>query len=150
MMQAELLKECLTLGNYTNLLHSKTLRDVSLGNFVIGRSMPSEFVIYFLYNGDHIHIPWEWIDIFKSYNTGFGHRAQSIAPQSESSVLDKFIYLSLKAVIYYTIGEGERFVKLIAKLSEIGTSEFRKWYKDEFDKDLPSIDILGTDKSFSL
>ena len=145
MTHRDILKECLVLG-YTPGLRKTGLRDISLSDYTIVRITYNGWNVINLLNGTNIFIPWELTDIFESLNTWGGDRLYRLSREGIDKI-DKEIYylLSLTTYIWRTDGK-EMFLNCLAKICSLGTSEFREWYLDEFEKRLSPIEFNSLDK----
>ena len=141
MITQELFKEFMVLGYYPGTRRSG-LKDVPLLNYTIARIVRDGWNIISFYNGTTIYIPWELVDLIESLNTWGGHR---VLNSEVTDKIDQTILRLLELNLFLTRKQGTEFMNTLSKICSIGTADFREWFKREFKKILPPIEINTLD-----
>ena len=130
-----LFEEFLSLSWHGYGVRSKgdTVDDIILGDYIIARVSSSGILIIWLVNGNKVKIPWEWLDIFTSFNAIHGERVLWL---NKSEVNDW--------------GKGKEFLETLADICSIGTSEFREWFNTESGEKLRPIELSMVDNTITL
>lgn len=151
MTQKELFSEFMTLY-YEPGIRCYNFTDILIkAPYIIVRLDGVECKVIYLHNGMKISIPWKWIDTFRSYNTGYGHRALEIGlSDKNTSNIDHLIYNFLKLMIYLDNRKGDEFLSTLYRICQIGTSEFIKMSLDEFGEKYSPMSFDNLDKHLTI
>lgn len=148
----EFFKLSYTLKN--NPLRNKIFSDHKIIEYVILRVTPTGDYIHYLYNGSSIFIPWEWIDLFSSFNIHSGFRILECYDEDVDGSLSRFGYLMVKLISHLdqrlSSIDGENLLNILGELSVIGTKEFREWYSMEFGMNLDSFEYRSLDENLNI
>lgn len=127
---------------------SSSLKDITIQSGVIARYSETGCTIYYLTTGNYIRIPWKFMDLFSSLNTYSGDRIlRSLEPQTD---LERFIYLFTKFVGSLNNSLGDSIISVLSDIIDLGTGNFREWYKNKFNKTLEPVEFFGPDKNFEI
>lgn len=133
---------------------SKGLSDHKVLDYVILRVMPTENVIYYLYNGSSIHIPEKWIDLFSSFNTHSGFRVFECYDSDVDGIISRLGFLMTDLVCHLdrslSVIEGEKLLEILGEISVIGTKEFREWCLEEFGLELDPLEYRSLDENLNI
>ena len=138
-----LFEEFLSLSWHGYGVRSKgdTVDDIILGDYIIARVSSSGILIIWLVNGNKVKIPWEWLDIFTSFNAIHGERVLWLNKSEVNDKIDEIIYKFTLLVNQFNWGKGKEFLETLADICSIGTSEFREWFNTESGEKLRPIEL---------
>jgi hypothetical protein len=131
MTQQELLYDYLMLDNYKKTIPPVQLVDIRINDLTILRKTSDGYRIYYFQNGYCIYIPWNWINLFSSFNTHSGYQSNYISIQPDSNNLDKLIYYFTLFINFINREKFKDALKTLSIIFEIGTSELRDWLKEK-------------------
>ena len=124
-----------------------SLKDIPIQSGVIARYTEIGCTIYYLTTGNYIRIPWKFVDLFSSLDTYSGNRILSIEPQDD---IERFIKLFTKFINILNSYKGDYIIPLLSDILDIGTSNFREWYKNKFNKNLEPVEFFSPDKNLEI
>ena len=124
-----------------------SLKDIPVQSGVIARYTEVGCTIYYLTTGNHIRIPWKLIDLFSSLDTYSGNRILSIEPQDD---IERFIKLFTKFINVLNSYRGDQIVPLLSDILDMGTNNFREWYRKNFNKNLEPVEFFSPDKNLEI
>lgn len=145
-MQKDLFSEFLTLGwkkEKTKQIFIPN-KDIVLGDYIIARLDNFGCKIHYLTNGNMLTIPKDWLDIFSVLNTYSG--AQVIYLKEGNDSIDNIIYYMLLIITYLDLGRGEDLLKVLGKISEVRTTDFREWMMRVHNIELSPLQFVSIDK----
>ncbi len=118
------------------------LTDTSLGNYIITRISGRGISVIWLLNGNRLNIPWEWTDLFTSFNTINGERVLWAGQKEIEDEVDQTIYDLTLLINQYNWGKCGEFLETLANVCEHKTEKFREWYKQEFGEKLNPLEFI--------
>ncbi len=124
------------------------IEDVVLGDYIIARVSGSGILIIWLVNGNKVKIPWEWLDLFTSFNTIHGERVlwnggNLRRDDNVSEIIYKFTLL----INQFNWGKGEDFLCTLADICSIGTKDFIEWFNTESGEKLRPLELRMVDNT---
>lgn len=136
-----LIREFIELG-YTPVARGPAkAQDTILGPYIVGRLDKNGYMIYYLFSGVSIRIPWKWIDLFGQFFVHSGHKVEHMGLGENS--LDNFIYWMTK--LQQNLMTKKDILETIEKICGIGTKEFRKTILD-----LPGIEYSEKNRQIEI
>lgn len=144
-MIKKLVTEFMVLGYNNRKKRMEGLEDVLISEYILGRLTESGMQIIWLASGNKLKIPWEYIDIFSSLNTLSGEQIMYRGLPEDS--VDKQIYWFVLLINQFNWGKGKNFLDTLSNICEQGTSDFRKWFEEEFNQKLRPLEMVTADKT---
>ena len=139
--------EFMALYYKSNGVRPSLLKDIPIQSGVIARCTDVGCTIYYLTMGNYIRIPWEFMDLFFSLNTYSGNRIISLSPENN---IEKFIQSFVLFTGYLSNSNEDYIVSSLSNIVDLGTKEFREWYKDKFNRTLEPIEFFSINKNFEI
>lgn len=108
----------------------RSFSDIKIDNYIICRKDHKGYSIIYLYSGSQFIFPWEWCDIFSSFNTYLGDRVEYLKVMEDDSTskiinLVTSIFISLENKLHNI--KGQDILELLGEISLIKTDDFRDW-----------------------
>ena len=120
-----------------------SLADTSLGKYIIARISGKGISVIWLLNGNRLKIPWEWVDLFTSFNAINGERVLWTGKSASlEDDIDYIIYKFTLLINQYNWGKGQDFLETLADICERKTEKFREWYRQEFGEKLSPLEFI--------
>ncbi len=119
----KLLREFMKLGYVEKPCGPSNEIDTLLDTFIIGREKKSGYLIYYLFSGASLEIPWKWIDLFGQFFVHSYHRIINGGVEIEDS-LDEFIFKMTK--LQQNFMTKKKILETVGDICELGTKEFRE------------------------
>ena len=123
------------------------IEDVVIGDYIIARVGGFGILIVWLVNGNKVKIPWEWLDIFTSFNTIHGERVLWLKESEVRDKIDQIIYKFTLLVNQFNWGKGREFLETLADICSTKTSEFREWFSTETGEKLKPLELRMVDNT---
>ena len=123
------------------------IEDVVLGDYIIARVSGSGILVIWLANGNKVKIPWEWLDLFTSFNTIHGERVLWLKEDSIDDKIDEIIYKFTLLVNQFNWGKKDEFLCTLADICSIGTKEFIEWFNTESGEKLRPLELRLVDNT---
>lgn len=124
--------------------------DILLKGGIIARCSDSGIKVHYLTNGNSIHIPKEWLNIFDQFNTHSGERVLYINSLENLNDVSYIIYKFLRLIIYFETKNGEKFLNTLGDICTTKTKGFRDWFEEKFETTLRPIEFSSLDKTVSI
>lgn len=139
----QLLQEFIQLGYQETKIGPKKDVDKQLGELTVGRLNSMGYLIYYLYSGTSLLIPWKWIDLFQKFSLNHGSRVLYEKYENISDNPSKIIYLMTKFCQNYI--EKADALTTLGDICEIGTKEIREIFPE-----LPPIEYSDVNRQIEI
>ena len=123
------------------------LKDIPISSGVIARKTELGCTIYYLTTGSYIRIPWEFMDLFSSFNTYSGDRVINLKSDNQ---IEEFIQQFVRFICYLEYQNSDMIIQTFNNILDLRTSDFREWYKNKFNKKLRAIEFFSPNKTFEI
>ena len=143
-MITEIFEEFMSLCGWKRVKLHPT-EDILAGSeekLIIVRIREDRVIIHSLFCGNDIVIPGNMMCLFEALAVHSGDRILYENKIKKGDKVSKLIYYFIKLVTYLSARRMAEFIETIDSIiSDIGTEDFRKWYKDRFGSSLEPITV---------
>jgi hypothetical protein len=124
----QLLQEFIQLGYQETKNGPEKDIDRQIGELTVGRMNSSGYLVYYLYSGTSLLIPWKWIDLFQKFSENHGNRVLHEKQKNIQDDPSKIIYLMTRFCQNFI--EKADALNTLGDICEIGTKELRKIFPE--------------------
>jgi hypothetical protein len=121
------------------------LEDFFLEDLVLVRKEDNRVFIYWLWTTDVLEIPVIWLNIISGYDFYDGSRFIGLI-EPEDNKAERFFWNLWHFWKSGFVEHSPTYEKYLNNLLRIGSTEFRKWFSERLEKDLPE---WGYSKGFN-
>ena len=121
------------------------LEDLILDEYILARLTSEGLEIIWLANGNHLKIPWEWIDLFSSFNTINGEKVMWLNIKPGDDDIDKTIYRFTYLINTFNWSKGKEFLDTLADICSSRTDAFIKWFSEKTGETLKPLELRTAD-----
>lgn len=146
----ELFLEFLALSWSGHGERMRGLEDIVLGDYIIARLLDSGIIVIWLANGNRIKIPWEWVDLFTSFNVIYGERVLWKKDIAKYDNVEKIIYKMTLLVNQINWGRKAEFLENLADICSLGTKDFIEFFRVESGETLRPLEFRTASNTIKL